>query len=75
MHDYAATLATAQQIAPEAHIAGGAVRDTILEKPIHDIDFFMEDAVVDECARRFRSVHGYVMTGEWKQYLGFSIRR
>ena len=30
--DYAAVLAALQQVAPEAHIAGGAVRDTILNK-------------------------------------------
>jgi tRNA nucleotidyltransferase/poly(A) polymerase len=36
MYDYAITLASIRSIAPEAHIAGGAVRDTILKKPIHD---------------------------------------
>ena len=32
--DYATILATLQQVAPEAHIAGGAVRDTILRQQI-----------------------------------------
>ena len=50
MSDYTTVLATLQQIAPEAHIAGGAVRDTILHKQIHDIDVFMEDKHVDEAA-------------------------
>ena len=41
--DYTTVLATLQQIAPEAHIAGGAVRDTILQKQIRDVDIFMSD--------------------------------
>ena len=48
--DYATILTALQQIAPEAHIAGGAVRDTILQKQIHDIDIFMDDVHVDEAA-------------------------
>jgi hypothetical protein len=70
--DYAGVLATLQQIAPEAHIAGGAVRDTILQKRIHDIDIFMDDAHVEEAVVCLRSSCGYVKVGEWKQYLGFS---
>ena len=70
--DYAMLLATLQQIAPEAHIAGGAVRDTILQKQIQDIDAFMENKHVEEAAALLRSACGYVKTGEWKQYLGFS---
>ena len=50
--DYAAILATLQQIAPEAHIAGGAVRDTILQKSIQDIDVFMSDEHVEQAAAR-----------------------
>ena len=37
VQDYATILARLRDRA-EAHIAGGAVRDTILKKPIHDID-------------------------------------
>jgi hypothetical protein len=72
MFDFATVLATLQQIAPEAHIAGGAVRDTLLQKPIHDIDVFMKDAHVEEAAALLRSSCSYVKVGEWKQYLGFS---
>ena len=59
-------------VAPTAHIAGGAVRDTILEKPIHDIDTFIDDVAVEEVAKLSRSDFGYVKVGAWKQYLGFS---
>jgi hypothetical protein len=70
--DYAKVLAALQQVAPEAHVAGGAVRDTILQKRIHDVDVFMKDEHVEEAASRLRSSCGYVKVGEWKQYLGFS---
>ena len=70
--DYANVLATLQRIAPEAHIAGGAVRDTILKKPMHDIDVFMKDEHVEEAAALLRSACSYVKVGKWKQYLGFS---
>jgi hypothetical protein len=48
------------------------VRDTILQKQIHDIDVFMQDEHVEEAAARLRSQCSYVKVGEWKQYLGFS---
>jgi hypothetical protein len=70
--DYTTVLAKLQQIAPEAHIAGGAVRDTILQKQIHDIDVFMHDEHVEEAAALLRSACSYVKVGEWKQYLQFS---
>jgi hypothetical protein len=70
--DYVTILATLQQIAPEAHIAGGAVRDTILKKPIHDIDVFADNEHVDVVAARLRASCGYVKVGEWVEYLGFS---
>lgn len=72
MFDYTAVLTALQQIAPEAHIAGGAVRDTILQKQIHDIDVFMSDEHVEEAAALLRSQCSYVKVGEWKQYAGFS---
>jgi hypothetical protein len=72
MFDYAPVLATLQQVAPEAHIAGGAVRDTLLQKQIHDIDVFMKDERVEEAAALLRSQCSYVKVGEWKEYLGFS---
>jgi hypothetical protein len=70
--DYPTILASLQQIAPEAHIAGGAMRDTILQKQIHDIDVFMDNEHVEEAAARLRSSWAYVKVGEWKEYLGFS---
>jgi tRNA nucleotidyltransferase/poly(A) polymerase len=72
MFDYTTVLATLQQIAPEAHIAGGAVRDTLLQKQIHDIDMFMKDEHVEEAAALLRSQCSYVKVGDWKQYLEFS---
>jgi len=70
--DYTTVLITLQQIAPEAHIAGGAVRDTLLQKQIHDVDVFMDDGHVEEAAALLRSACSYVKVGEWKQYLEFS---
>ncbi len=70
--DYADLLASIRKSAPEAHIAGGAVRDTILEKPIHDIDVFLADENLETVAARLRSSHAFVKVGEWKEYLGFS---
>src|SRR5215831_12935069 len=71
-NDYTTILAALQQVAPEAHIAGGAVRDTLLQKQICDIDLFMSDEHVEEAAALLRSACSYVKVGEWKQYLGFS---
>jgi hypothetical protein len=70
--DYAALLASIRQVAPEAHIAGGAVRDTILERPIRDIDVFLASASLETVAAHLRAAHAYVKVGEWKEYLGFS---
>jgi hypothetical protein len=72
MYRYTEIIKTIRTIAPQAHIAGGAVRDTILEKPIHDIDVFMDDDHVEEAAKLLRSRLGFVKVGEWQQYLGFS---
>jgi hypothetical protein len=70
--DYAALLASIQQVAPEAHIAGGAVRDTILKKPIKDVDVFLADENLEAVAAHLRPAHAYVKVGEWKEYLGFA---
>lgn len=70
--DYTDILTSLRQLAPEAHIAGGAVRDTILKRPICDIDVFLDDAALETAAARLRSAYGYVKVGEWQQYLGFS---
>lgn len=72
MFDYAAILATLREIAPAAHIAGGAVRDSILQKSIQDIDVFMSEEHVEQAAARLRFACSYVKVGEWKQYLGLS---
>ena len=72
MYDYVDLLAELQTVAPEAHIAGGAVRDTILEKPIHDVDVFMDDEHVEEAARVLRSRLGFVKVGEFLRYEKFS---
>jgi Poly A polymerase head domain len=54
------------------HIAGGAVRDTILGRPIKDIDIFLHHTAGDVAATLLRSEFGYVKLGEWKQYEFFS---
>src|SRR5262249_21983417 len=54
------------------HIAGGAVRDTLLERPIRDIDIFVRDDAADQAAKLLRTDFGYVKVGEWKQYEFFS---
>lgn len=72
MYRYTNILKTIRTITPQGHIAGGAVRDTILEKPLHDVDVFVDDVHVEEVAKLLRSDFGYVKVGEWKQYLGFS---
>jgi hypothetical protein len=72
MYDYAAILAGLQQIDQKAHIAGGAVRDTLLGKAIHDIDIFAPNAIIDEAARWLRLDHSYVKVGDWEMYEGFS---
>ena len=35
-------LSAIQQLCSTAHIAGGAVRDSLLERPIKDIDLFLQ---------------------------------
>jgi hypothetical protein len=54
------------------HIAGGAVRDTILDRPIRDIDIFLHHTGGERAAALLRTEFGYVKVGEWVQYEGFS---
>jgi hypothetical protein len=55
------------------HIAGGAVRDTLLERQIRDIDIFVRDGVTsNKAADLLRSDFGYVKVGEWTRYEDFS---
>jgi hypothetical protein len=56
----------------QVHIAGGAVRDTILERPIRDVDIFIHHSFGYQAAALLRTKFGYVKVGEWKQYLDFS---
>jgi hypothetical protein len=65
-------LKTIRGLDPTAHIGGGAVRDHLLNRPIKDIDLFLDGAHVKEAARLMRSKFGYVKVGEWKQYEMFS---
>jgi hypothetical protein len=72
LEQYQSILDGIQTIEPLAHIAGGAVRDTILERPIKDIDVFLENERTDTAAQMLRSEFGYVKTGEWASYREFS---
>ena len=56
---YYADILEALQRAPlkgPIHIAGGAVRDTILERPIRDIDLFMPNVSIDAAAALLRAL-------------------
>jgi hypothetical protein len=72
LEHYSAILGTIRDFCPNAHIGGGAVRDSLLERPIRDIDLFLDDVNADEAARLMRSKFGYVKVGEWAAYEGFS---
>jgi hypothetical protein len=61
-----------KEFCPTAHIGGGAARDTLLERPIKDIDLFVSNDAADAAAKRLRSQFGFVKVGEWMQYEGFS---
>jgi hypothetical protein len=74
VEDYDTILEALQRniVSGGVHIAGGAVRDTLLGRPIKDIDIFLGDAHGDAAATLLRSRFGYVKVGEWIQYEGFS---
>jgi hypothetical protein len=70
---YGTVLEALQRAIPgSVHIAGGAVRDTILERPIRDVDIFLSNTGADPAAALLRAEFGYVKVGEWRQYEGFS---
>jgi len=69
---YNSILKTIKEICPSAHIGGGAVRDTLLERPIRDVDLFLDAGCTDEAAALMRSQFGFVKVGEWKNYEMFS---
>jgi hypothetical protein len=54
------------------HIAGGAIRDTILKRPIRDIDLFLPNVSLDEAAALLRDKFGYVKIRKWTRYKNFS---
>ena len=54
------------------HIAGGAVRDTLLERQIRDIDIFVRHDFSDKAADLLRTGFGYVKVGQWQRYEHFS---
>jgi hypothetical protein len=72
LNHYNQILKTIRGLDPSAHIAGGAVRDTLLERPIKDIDLFLGEFFTNEAAALLRSQFGYVKVGEWKSYEMFS---
>jgi hypothetical protein len=73
VQDYGDVLSGLQQLAPGAHIAGGAVRDTVLGVKPRDIDVFLPDECKEEAATMLRSKFKYVRVGEWRSYdTGFS---
>jgi hypothetical protein len=73
VHFYDNILEALQRAIPgSVHIAGGAVRDTILDRPIRDIDIFLPHTAGDPAAALLRTKFGYVKVGEWAQYAHFS---
>lgn len=72
LRNYIDIIAALQEISASAHIAGGAVRDTILERPIRDVDIFLADKAREAAAKLLRAKFGYVKVGEWQQYEQFS---
>lgn len=69
MNECARILTALQAIAPEAHVAGGAVRDWLLERPVKDIDVFVSsdspEAKVAKAVRKFRPVVERVVDGAY----------
>ena len=41
---YTSMLSAIKDLCPTAHIGGGAVRDTLLERPIRDVDLFLDES-------------------------------
>ncbi|MET4313539.1 hypothetical protein [Bradyrhizobium sp. RT4b] len=72
LEHYNPILAAIKGLDPSAHIAGGAVRDTLLERPIRDIDLFLSVGCTYDAAKVLRSEFGFVKVGEWKSYAMFS---
>ena len=69
---YKSILSAIRDLDPTAHIAGGAVRDTLLERPIRDVDLFLDESPPTRRRQLLRSQFGFVKVGEWKSYEMFS---
>lgn len=69
---YNSILNTIRNICPTAHIGGGAVRDSLLERPIRDVDLFLDADCTDAAAVLLRSQFSFVKVGEWESYEMFS---
>jgi hypothetical protein len=73
---YNSILSAIRALDPTAHIGGGAVRDTLLERPIKDVDLFLNggpgQSILQDAAKLLRSDFGFVKVGEWVQYEEFS---
>jgi hypothetical protein len=69
---YNSILGTIRTLCPTAHIGGGAVRDTLLERPIKDVDLFLGQSTLQDAAKLLRSDFGFVKVGEWARYEMFS---
>ena len=52
---YKSILSAIRDLCPTAHIGGGAVRDSLLERPIRDVDLFLDEFATDEAATLLRS--------------------
>ena len=72
LNHYTPILNAIKDLDSTAHIGGGAVRDTLLERPIRDVDLFLEADATDGAACVLRSRFGYVKVGEWESYEMFS---
>lgn len=72
LENYGPFLKSLQDLCPTAHIGGGAVRDSLLDRPIRDIDLFLDDTVTDSATALMRSKFGYIKVGEWTSYESFS---
>ena len=63
--NYKPIVDTLQILSPTAHIGGGAVRDSLLKRPIRDVDLFIDSAVTDPAAQLLRSKFGFIKVSDW----------
>jgi hypothetical protein len=68
VYNFSRTLIALQTaVASEARIVGGAVRDTVLKRSIHDIDIFLNAMHLDDATRLLQD-HGYACTDNDDRY-------